>query len=206
MNIICPNCGKVILIRKTIYSIGYYCKCKCGYNVDRGTIRNQLNTLKKRCSYCGNAITLRISKKDKCFFGCIRYPSCHFSTDLYGAEKLEERFESNDPRFYKGDTCVYVVKSGDYLKIGRSSNIRERFKQLRTMTPLGLDNKAYIKIENKDINEDVLHKKFSKYRVNGEWFSYSLEIVLYIKKNEFEKIFIPKFPSILPEQIGPESS
>lgn len=69
--------------------------------------------------------------------------------------------------------CVYFVSDGDFMKIGCAASLPNRMKELQTGNPRKL--KAVFVINAKNQNEarkleGFLHKKFNKYRVNGEWF------------------------------------
>ena len=91
------------------------------------------------------------------------------------------------PRSYKSpnQTCTYIIKDGSGLfKIGKTSDINSRLKNLRVGNPL---IELVHKID-KDI-EEILHKIFEKKRVNGEWFSLSNDDLSFIKK---------KYPNVLP--------
>jgi hypothetical protein len=80
----------------------------------------------------------------------------------------------------KSESWVYFVQSSDFLiKIGTTTNIIKRLRILRTYNPtikVLLIKRGTIK------NERKLHKKFDKYRFEGEWFEPSQEILDYIGK------------------------
>ena len=77
---------------------------------------------------------------------------------------------------------VYFIGNTDYelVKIGFSSEPEKRVKQLQTGCPFP------ITILHTEVgtpkNESELHRRFSKHRVNGEWFKLSLSILNYIQK------------------------
>lgn len=71
---------------------------------------------------------------------------------------------------------IYLVKSNQYYKIGRSKNVPERVKQLGLIThPVDLVCKARVQPVIK-IEAD-LHEQFSYARYRGEWFKLSQEDV-----------------------------
>lgn len=81
----------------------------------------------------------------------------------------------------KRSSLVYFIQcnSTKNIKIGKSINVHERMKQIKGMTPSGIDLLATI-----DGDTDVeanLHKKFNKYSVHGEWFKPSRELMDFIK-------------------------
>lgn len=63
---------------------------------------------------------------------------------------------------------LYIVRSGDYVKIGRTSNIHNRLGQLRAMNPIPIEiiqiinNGGYLEHEYHEIHKDFHH--------SGEWF------------------------------------
>ena len=64
------------------------------------------------------------------------------------------------------------------IKIGSSTNVKERLYVLQTATP----NKLSIihKERGTHYRERQLHKKFKEYRLSGEWFRHCEEITKYI--------------------------
>ena len=73
---------------------------------------------------------------------------------------------------------MYVISDGANVKIGLSDSPSHRLKELQTGNPNTLHlvcsfagNKKY---------ESRLHRRFKKYRVRGEWYSLSDEIVKFI--------------------------
>jgi hypothetical protein len=67
-------------------------------------------------------------------------------------------------------THLYIVSSGDRVKIGVTSNIEQRIKTLSTGNP---DPIELLYIEERYMPhkaEKYLHREFQKNRVRGEWF------------------------------------
>jgi hypothetical protein len=90
---------------------------------------------------------------------------------------------------------VYFIKSNDRVKIGKSKDVHERMIQLKTSNPYKLELIGVI--EGYGEKENELHEKFKKYRLHGEWFSLSKEIldfvqtstkVIFTKSNKITKI------------------
>ena len=73
------------------------------------------------------------------------------------------------PRTYKvpPKRGVYVVGFGPYVKIGITENFSDRVAQLQT--PEKLETFALFE-EAAAVYEKMLHRRFSEYRLNGEWF------------------------------------
>jgi hypothetical protein len=64
---------------------------------------------------------------------------------------------------------VYAVQGyGDFVKIGRAKNIRERLLGLQGANPVPLKLLAVLSTNPED--EFVFHERFSDYRTIGEWF------------------------------------
>jgi len=80
---------------------------------------------------------------------------------------------------------IYFIKSeSGHVKIGFSNNkITERLANLQSGSPFKLSVLKTIPILREQ--EKLLHKKFKKYRVIGEWFEFSDEIKEYIE-NPYE--------------------
>ena len=70
---------------------------------------------------------------------------------------------------------VYVLQADSYYKIGLSTNVEKRVKQLSTLPPF--DVTLIHKIETGDMHqlESELHERFAEKRANGEWFVLSNE-------------------------------
>ena len=77
--------------------------------------------------------------------------------------------------------CVYFFKHSGLnpIKIGYSSNKSplKRFNQFKTYAPYGAEIIGFILSSNSKELETKLHKKFSQYRLDGEWFDITVEMV-----------------------------
>lgn len=74
---------------------------------------------------------------------------------------------------------VYFLKADRFLKIGRSSGSPySRIASLQTGCPFPLVPIAHI--SGGSSKELELHKRFNQYRVHGEWFLFSGELVEFI--------------------------
>lgn len=85
--------------------------------------------------------------------------------------------------------CLYVIgnKSKDVCKIGISTNPDKRLKQLQTGCPYKLSILAIVKGMDYE-SERNLHKRYSEYRINGEWFRIRGEIKKLIGDKKENKI------------------
>jgi hypothetical protein len=74
---------------------------------------------------------------------------------------------------------TYFIASGDFIKIGKSTNVDARFDSLRTSSAHRL-----ILLAVTDIPEKTLHQRFAHLRVRGEWFDGTDELMTFIKTCE----------------------
>lgn len=78
---------------------------------------------------------------------------------------------------------VYVLLADNNLyKIGRSSKINTRIKQLKTKLPYELVLISYIWAHDHVGLEEELHKEYANKRVRGEWFRLDKDDVEYLKE------------------------
>ncbi len=80
--------------------------------------------------------------------------------------------------------CVYFVKSGRFVKVGRSSDVDSRLNSIKTSAAYGV--KLLLTIPCRDFQESVslekiVHNLFSVYRTTGEWFKYSKGMRAFIR-------------------------
>lgn len=71
---------------------------------------------------------------------------------------------------------IYILQSEAYYKVGISRNHpNRRRQQLQTGNPNIIRLVKYYKRKDYKSLEQKIHKKLSKYRVNGEWFKCQLD-------------------------------
>ena len=63
---------------------------------------------------------------------------------------------------------IYFIRSGQYVKIGRSSNPLGRLRQVQTGNPVQGELLAVCPGGRNE--EAAIHRAFAEYRVSGEWF------------------------------------
>jgi len=70
---------------------------------------------------------------------------------------------------------VYLVGSPRFkwYKIGKSSNAAIRVTELGILMPFRIEVIAVWRAENHHALERLLHEKYGKFRINGEWFSFT---------------------------------
>lgn len=81
------------------------------------------------------------------------------------------------------NSYIYFVLAPEVnrIKIGFSVKPNERYKALKTSSPVKLILLGFINGTQQE--EKMLHEKFSKYRFNLEWFEYSDKIQKYVENN-----------------------
>ena len=78
-----------------------------------------------------------------------------------------------------GVDSVYFIRCGDYVKIGRSTNVRARLSELQTGNPYDL--RLLATIPGGYPLESSLRSRFSGEHHRGEWFYYSTSVRRFIK-------------------------
>lgn len=72
-----------------------------------------------------------------------------------------------------GPGCVYLVRSGQHFKIGRTNALETRMRALARQLPEKLIVIHHIKTDDPSGIETYWHRRFAKQRQNGEWFALS---------------------------------
>jgi hypothetical protein len=95
-------------------------------------------------------------------------------------EAVSPRKVKNPARQIKG--FVYLLRSGDYYKIGYAKNTHSRVALLEPKLPL--ESEIICEIRTGDVRdlERSLHEDFKEKRVRGEWFMLNDEDVEFIKR------------------------
>jgi len=65
---------------------------------------------------------------------------------------------------------IYILKGGDYYKIGLSKNVDQRITQISPAMPFEVEIIHIILAEDMYKAEKYLHRIFAEKRANGEWF------------------------------------
>jgi hypothetical protein len=78
-------------------------------------------------------------------------------------------------------SIVYFIKTGNFIKIGKTNNLFCRIRSIRVDNPYKIELLGYI--ENNEHTEKELHWKFREYHKKGEWFYLSQEILDYVNNN-----------------------
>lgn len=88
------------------------------------------------------------------------------------------------PALGPGETGhIYVVgnETGEYVKIGWSTQVRRRLLAMQTYIPTSL--KIYSVISGSRTTEASLHARFADLRANGEWFRLEGPLLEWVSRN-----------------------
>lgn len=115
------------------------------------------------CQLCG--------QKNRAFYHLLRKTNC--------AKCHEALLRPDKPQGF-----VYLLKSGDYYKIGKANDLNKRLSQIKLQLPFEVKLVHAIEAFHPYKVEQHWHKRFEEKRRNGEWFVLTEEDVAEFTRNK----------------------
>lgn len=111
--------------------------------------------------------------------------------DILAMFNLEDgKTSSSQPRPHDSkaaqDGWVYLLKSGNYYKIGKSTDVERRIKSITVSLPEKAEMIHSIRTDDPTGIESYWHSRFADKRANGEWFRLSREDVAAFRRRKFQ--------------------
>jgi hypothetical protein len=80
-----------------------------------------------------------------------------------------------------GDTFIYFLRAGEFVKIGQSNRWKDRMATMQTGSPYTIV--PLLVLIDEPALEKKLHSRFRADHFRGEWFHMGPAIVAFIKEN-----------------------
>lgn len=85
-------------------------------------------------------------------------------------------------------SVIYFIRIDQFVKIGVTRNIRKRWSELQTGSPHHMVLLG--SIPGDALIEALLHKRWAKHAVRGEWFTLHDDIRKFVKKHVIGKEYV----------------
>ena len=104
--------------------------------------------------------------------------------ECFSSEPIEDFGNYLKRKEERSEGLVYVIgnRLGAFCKIGFTRNVHKRIVEIQTGCPLPLE--IFCVVYGTMKTEQLLHKKYKEYRLNGEWFKYEGLLKENIEKTE----------------------
>ena len=96
-------------------------------------------------------------------------------------EENYNKKQEKKEKYKNEEGFIYLIKSNNMYKIGKTKNIKTRIQSIKTSTPFLLEIVHTQKYINYHKIEKHLHTEFKDKRVSGEWFNLTENDIEYIK-------------------------
>lgn len=105
---------------------------------------------------------------------------------LLPSEKSGEEVPPRTRTTSKQDGFVYLLRSGQFYKIGKTNAFGRRERELAIQLPEKPSTAHVIKTDDPDGIEAYWHARFASKRAHGEWFKLAPEDVVAFKRRRFQ--------------------